>query len=102
MLTFEQVLEVFNEYINEDEDCQVVITKQGYTVMMWDCCMMDWIFVTYCGTPVKLRNTMMNNFYHFWEWKYTSGERDLTKDEKKKLKNRCEELKIMCKKKVAM
>lgn len=33
MMTFERVLEVFKEYLAEDNNCEVVITKHGYTVM---------------------------------------------------------------------
>ena len=36
MLTFEMVLEVFKDYLEEDTDCEVVLTKHGYTVMQWD------------------------------------------------------------------
>ena len=36
MMTFEKVLEVFNDYLNKDSVLEVVNTKRGYTVMIWD------------------------------------------------------------------
>lgn len=33
MMTFEKVLEIFKDYLAEDTDCDVVLTKHGYTVM---------------------------------------------------------------------
>lgn len=35
-MTFEKVLEVFNDYLNKDSVLEVVNTKRGYTVMIWD------------------------------------------------------------------
>lgn len=35
MMTFEKVLEVFNDYLNKDSVLEVVNTKRGYTVMIW-------------------------------------------------------------------
>lgn len=33
ILTFENVLEIFKDYLLEDTDCEVIPTKHGYTVM---------------------------------------------------------------------
>lgn len=34
MMTFEKVLEVFNDYLNKDSVLEVVNTKRGYTVLL--------------------------------------------------------------------
>ena len=34
MMTFEKVLEVFNDYLNKDSVLEVVNTKRGYTVIL--------------------------------------------------------------------
>lgn len=49
MLTFEMV------YLEEDTDCEVVLTKHGYTVMQWDEKSKTWYGVEYCETPEDLQ-----------------------------------------------
>ena len=36
MLTFEKVLEVFKEYLQQDPLYEVVFTRHGYTLMAWE------------------------------------------------------------------
>lgn len=36
MLTLKKVLEVFQDYLVENTNYEVVLTKHGYTVMQWD------------------------------------------------------------------
>ena len=36
MLTYEKVLEVFKDYLAEDDSCEVLIASQGYLVVDWD------------------------------------------------------------------
>ncbi len=59
-LTFEEVLEEFHNYINEDDICDVVLTSQGYTVMLWDDILQEWYNVTLCKTPNKLKAVLSN------------------------------------------
>ena len=53
MMTFEKVLEVFNDYLNKDSVLEVVNTKRGYTVMIWDEKDEQWFGVEHCfyGMP---------------------------------------------------
>ena len=46
MMTFEKVLEVFNDYLNKDSVLEVVNTKRGYTVMIWDEKDEQWLVVS--------------------------------------------------------
>ena len=48
MMTFEKVLEVFNDYLNKDSVLEVVNTKRGYTVMIWDEKDEQWFGVEHC------------------------------------------------------
>lgn len=38
-------------YLAEDTNCEVVLTKHGYTVMQWDEKFKDWHGVEYCELP---------------------------------------------------
>lgn len=61
MLTFEMVLEVFKDYLEEDTDCEVVLTKHGYTVMQWDEKSKTWYGVEYCETPEDLQYELQSS-----------------------------------------
>ena len=66
MMTFEKVLEVFNDYLNKDSVLEVVNTKRGYTVMIWD--EKEWAMV-WCGTlqsPRRfLRDALLDGYRDF-------------------------------------
>ena len=53
-MTFEKVLEVFNDYLNKDSVLEVVNTKRGYTVMIWDEKDEQWFGVEHCKAPELL------------------------------------------------
>ena len=50
-MTFENVLEVFADYLREDTDLEIVLTKRGYTVMCWENTLEDWSNTDFCATP---------------------------------------------------
>ena len=60
MLTNEIVLKVFSDYLNRDDDFEVVLTSKGYTVMGFDNHRQDWNTVDYCPTPEALRDSLLN------------------------------------------
>lgn len=57
-MTFEKVLEEFKDYLAEDTDCEVVLTKHGYTVMQWDGKSKSWYWVEYCARPEDLHEEL--------------------------------------------
>lgn len=50
MFTNEKVLEIFQDYLNEDQATEVVMTRHGYAVMLWDHAGQDWSDVECCPT----------------------------------------------------
>lgn len=68
-LTFEEVLDEFQTYINEDDICDVVSTSQGYTVMLWDDILCEWYNITLCKTPNKLKMALSNQRKEFESYK---------------------------------
>lgn len=91
MLTFEKYLEVFKDYLAEDTNCEVVLTRHGYTVMQWDEKSKDWYGVEYCETPEDLRDELLSSYRMSEAQKITKTKRELTEEENNILEVKCKE-----------
>lgn len=96
MMIFEKVLEVFKDYLAEDTNCEVVLTKHGYTVMQWDEKSMDWYGVEYCDTPKDLRDKLLSSYRMSEAQKITKTRRELTKVEAETIQALCQKLVDRC------
>ena len=96
MLTFEKVLEVFKDYLEKDSICEVVTTKQGYTVLYWDSRAEEWYRVTYCKTPEIMRDTFLDGYHDLLEQGYTHNHRNLTQEEKATITLLLDEIRKKC------
>ncbi len=96
MLTFEKVLEVFKEYLAEDTNCEVVLTKHGYTVMQWDEKSKDWFGLEYCATPEDLQVELLSSYRMNEAEKITKARRELTEEETILLEAKIKNLAIQC------
>ena len=61
MFTNEKVLEIFQDYLNEDQATEVVMTRHGYAVMLWDQAGQDWSDVECCKQPEDLFDKLLDN-----------------------------------------
>ena len=57
MLTYEKILNVFKQFLDENEIYEIVQTSKGYTILEWDSCGKEWISATLCATPEKIAET---------------------------------------------
>lgn len=96
MMTFEKVLEVFADYLREDADCEVIQTRHGYTLLIWDNAAQKWETCEHCPTPEALRDRLAKAYDDFAELKITGGERELTDDERAQIDATREQLKELC------
>lgn len=96
MLTFERVLEVFKDYLSQDDVLEVINTKRGYTVMLWDEKDGQWFGVEHCKTPEYLTDILLDGYADFLEQGYTHNRRNLTDDEQTEIKKRCNILREKC------
>ena len=96
MMTFEKVLEVFNDYLNKDSVLEVVNTKRGYTVMIWDEKDEQWFGVEHCKAPELLRDALLDGYRDFLEQQLTHNRGSLTETEILDIQNRCEQLYDLC------
>ena len=101
MLTNEIVLKVFSDYLNRDDDFEVVLTSKGYTVMGFDCYRQDWNTVDFCPTPEALRDSLLDTYENFRMMEITGGDRDLTEKEEEKLAKERDALTALCEKEAA-
>ena len=95
-MTFEKVLNVFSDYLREDTDLEIVLTKRGYTVMCWDNALTDWSTSDFCATPEDLRDTLVDFYMSFTEVKITKGKRNLTSAEEQQIQSECEKFRRLC------
>ena len=81
MLTFENVLEVFKDYLASDDMYEIVMTSHGYTMLEWDCQMGDWVSLKLCKTPQDMADTLLSGYEGYLEYQATLGRRELTEDD---------------------
>lgn len=98
MLTFEKVLEVFKEYLEEDRVCEVVNTSRGYTVMVWDNRQKDWDSSQIAPSPEALRDILLDNYEIYLIYKMTDEckRETLTEQERQEITAMCHTLLERC------
>lgn len=95
-MTFEKVLKAFDDYLNSDTVLEVVKTKRGYTVMIWEEKEEQWFGVEHCKTPELLRDALLEGYSDFFEQQLTHNRRNLTEEEIADIQSRCEQLRDRC------
>ena len=92
MLTFENVFEVFSDYLKKDDDLEIVLTKHGYTILRWDSRIIGWSDSDFCATPEDMLEILMGHYETVAEFNVTAGKRDLTQVERQQIESECEKL----------
>jgi len=96
MLTFEKVLSVFDEYLQQDPLYEVVLTSHGYTLMAWEPRRNQWYTAEIMETPEVLLDTLLCKCAEFLEDQVTDSERDLSPAEQAEINERCRRLEAEC------
>ena len=86
MLTFEKVLEVFKDYLAEDDMFEVVSTSHGYTMLEWDSQCGEWTGIKLCLTPEALVDALMYGYTGLLEYRVTLGRRELNDSDRAQVK----------------
>ena len=75
MLTYEKVLEVFKDYLAEDDSCEVLTTGQGHLVVDWSSRKNDseWVTSRLCQTPEHLRDVLCSRYEEYQGYLLTNG-----------------------------
>ena len=75
MLTYKKVLEVFKDYLAEDDSCEVLTTSQGHLVVDGSSRKSDsdWVTSRLCQTPEHLRDVLRSRYEEYQSFKLTGG-----------------------------
>ena len=96
MLTFEKVLTVFADYLQQDPLYEVVLTSHGYTLMAWEPRKSQWYNAEIMDTPEILLGALLCKYAEYLEEQLTDSERDLTAEEQTEIHAKCSRLKTDC------
>ena len=96
MLTFEKVLEVFVDYLQQDPLYEVLLTSHGYTLLAWEPERDDWYSAEFTATPDILLDKLVDAYASFREDQVTNSERDLTRQEEAEIKKECAQFRNKC------
>ncbi len=69
MLTFEEVIDAFKDYLAEDTRYEIVMTSRGYTILEWDSRANTWAGEELCATPEIMRDVLLDDFTGYLEYK---------------------------------
>ena len=88
MLTSEMVLEIFQDYLEKDQAVEIVQTRHGMAIMLWDYAGEDWSEVVCCPTPERLFDELLDfcTAYHEYLILQSSGRNDLNAGEQEHVK----------------
>ena len=96
MLTFEKVLAVFADYLQQDPLYEVLLTSHGYTLLAWEPERDDWYSAEITATPDILLDKLVDAYASFREDQITDSDRDLTQQEDAEIKKECAQLRNKC------
>ena len=96
MLTFEKVLAVFADYLQQDPLYEVLLTSRGYTLLAWEPERDDWYSAEITATPDMLLDKLVDAYASFREDQITDSDRDLTRQEEAEIKKECAQLRNKC------
>lgn len=97
MLTFERVLNAFEDILQQDPLYEVVSTSHGYTLLGWDEHRHQWYSAELWETPEDMLDALLGNYSSNLELQFTGGERDdLTEQEEEEIETRCKQLRAEC------
>ena len=83
MLTFENVLEIFQEYLLRDPEEEVLPCKRGYVRWTWDKDSRYCVDGILCRTPEELFDILLSDFQDFAMICRTRGRREVTEADEK-------------------
>ena len=96
MLSFDRILQVFDDILRKDPLYEIVSTRHGYTLLGWEPNREEWYSVLLLDTPEAMLDALIDAYSSYVEEKVTNGDCDLTEQEQQELDARCQELREKC------
>lgn len=90
MMTNEKVLDIFVDYLEKDKALDVVSTRRGYAVMLWDFKGQDWSDVKCCTTPEALFDKLLDSFVAYEEYLLLQEKKSLNENDRRRIDAMCQ------------
>ena len=90
MLTFENVLEIFHEYLLHDPEEEVLPCKRGYVRLTWNKDSRYCVDGILCRIPEELFDLLLTDYQDFELLRRTKGRREVTEADEKAVKELCQ------------
>ena len=90
MLTFENILELFQEYLLCDPEEEVLPCKRGYVRLTWNKDSRYCVDGILCRNPEELFDLLLTDYQDFELLRRTKGRREVTEADEKAVEKLCQ------------
>lgn len=90
MLTFENVLTVFRDYLRQDLEEEVLPCRRGYVRLTWNKDSRYCVDGILCRTPEELFDLLLTDYQDFELLRRTKGRREVTEADEKAVGKLCQ------------
>lgn len=92
MKTFEKVMEIFRDYLDSDQEEEVLKCRRGYLRVTWNGDSRYCVDGILCRTPEELFEVLLSDYRSHEEIQITKGRREVTEDDEKLAEQFCQRL----------
>ena len=92
MKTFEKVMEIFRDYLDSDQEEEVLKCRRGYLRVTWNGDSRYCVDGILCLTPEELFEILLSDYRSYQEIQITKGRREVTEDDEKLAEQFCQRL----------
>ena len=92
MKTFEKVMEIFRDYLDSDQEEEVLKCRRGYLRVTWNGDSRYCVDGILCRTPEELFEVLLSDYRGYAEIQITKGRREVTEDDEKLAEQFCQKL----------
>lgn len=92
MKTFEKVMEIFRDYLDSDQEEEVLKCRRGYLRVTWNGDSRYCVDGIFCRTPEELFEVLLSDYRGYEEIQITKGRREVTEDDEKLAEQFCQKL----------
>ena len=92
MKTFEKVMEIFRDYLDSDQEEEVLKSRRGYLRVTWNGDSRYCVDGILCRTPEELFEVLLSDYRSYEEIQITKGRREVTEDDEKLAEQFCQRL----------
>ena len=92
MKTFEKVLEIFRDYLDSDQEEEVLKCRRGYLRVTWNGDSRYCVDGILCRTPEELFEVLLSDYRSYEEIQITKGHREVTDADEKLAEQFCQRL----------